>query len=95
MILVECVCAGASIGFVALVLLNELEFCICRLCTCFWLSVAYCFFSSNWLGLGVVNLAAHVTFLALLKVAYDDSNLNLSSGSETPTEESLEERRAS
>lgn len=88
--MVDAISAGATIGFVALVLFDEFELKICRLCTCFWISVVYCLFSGNWIGLGLVNLFAHLSYLTLHKVAYYDPNILFSSGSQEPIEENAQ-----
>jgi len=87
--MVEAISAGATIGFIALILFDEFELKLCRLCTCFWLSVLYCVVSGNWVAIGVVNIAAHVSYLTLNKVAYHDPYNNVSNGSSETTSQDV------
>jgi hypothetical protein len=86
----ESICAGATIGFIALVVIVEFEFNkICRLCLCFWLSVVYSIISGNWWALGLVNLAAHLSFLTLKAVAYNE-RFDFQGGSSQPAKERVQ-----
>lgn len=90
--MVEAISVGATIGFVSLVLFDEFELKLCRLCTCFWISILYCVVSGNWVSIGLVNIVAHVSYLTLNKVAHHDPNNLIPSGSPEPTEEDAQRR---
>lgn len=76
----EIICVGATIGFVALVLLDELDLKLCRLCLCFWLSVFYCVFWGDWIWLGAENIVAHLSYLLLHKAANYVPNSSIPGG---------------
>lgn len=67
--------AGITIGYIALVLIKELEIFPCRLCTVWWLSVTYAVVYQDLIGIGLVNLVAHVSYLTFEKVAYNASKI--------------------
>ena len=75
--MIEAVLAGTCIGYVMLVL-KEFDLQICRLCVAFWLSFLVAAITGNWWGIGVANLAAHVSYVIFAKVCYDVENVAFS-----------------
>lgn len=83
--MIESVLIGTSIGYALLVLFQEFESRACRLCVAFWLSVLAAAVTGNWLGIGVINLAAHVSYVIFSKVCYDVQSVAFSVRVETST----------